>query len=118
MKLYLILNAKKLIIGTASTGVYILDFLKNSNLNINRNNVLINNSVLGIGLDKEQNLWLGLDNGIAQIAINSPVSIFSDNTGTLGSVYSIAKIKDAYLMASNHGVFKYDNKIKGFVDFL
>ncbi len=102
-------NGSKLVIGTASTGVYILDFSNKSTLNISRSNFLINNSVLAIGLDKERNLWLGLDNGIAQIEINSPVSIFSDNTGALGSVYSVAKIKDSYLIASNHGIFKYDN---------
>ncbi len=104
-------NHNKLIIGTASTGVFILDFSKNSFVNINRSNVLINNSVLGIGFDKEHNLWLGLDNGIAQIEINSPVSIFSDNTGELGSVYAVAKINDDYLMASNHGIFKYNTNL-------
>ena len=102
-------SGSKLVICTASTGVYIVDFSNKSTLNISRSNFLINNSVLAIGLDKEQNLWLGLDNGIAQIEINSPVSIFSDNTGALGSVYSVAKIKDSYLIASNHGIFKYDN---------
>ncbi len=97
----------KLIIGTASRGVYIVDLNTNSFTNINRNNILINNSVLSIGQDKENDLWLGLDNGIAHIEVNSPVSIFYDNSGAIGSVYSVAKIDKGYLMASNHGIFKY-----------
>ncbi|MDZ7613650.1 MAG: hypothetical protein U5K51_08125 [Flavobacteriaceae bacterium] len=56
-----------------------------------------NNSVLSIGFDKENDLWLGLDNGIAHVEINSPYSIFSDNTGILGSVYSVSFTEKGYL---------------------
>ncbi|MDD5149219.1 MAG: histidine kinase [Flavobacterium sp.] len=98
----------KLIIGTASKGVYIFDLKDNSFKNINRNNVLMNNSILSIGQDKENNLWLGLDNGIAHIEVNSPIAIFYDNSGVLGSVYSVATTEKGYLMASNHGLFKYE----------
>lgn len=100
----------KLIIGTATKGVFIFDFNNNSFQNINRNNVLINNSILSIGQDKEDDLWLGLDNGIAHIEVNSPISIFYDNSGILGSVYSVATTEKGYLMASNHGIFEYENK--------
>jgi len=98
----------KLVIGTASKGVYLIDLKTNSFKNINRNNVLMNNSILSIGLDKENDLWLGLDNGIAHVEVNSPISIFYDNSGILGSVYSVASIPKGYLMASNHGVFKLE----------
>lgn len=101
----------KLIIGTANKGVYIFDLNSGAYKNINRNNVLMNNSILSIGLDKENDLWLGLDNGIAHIEVNSPISIFYDNSGILGSVYSVANTPKGYLMASNHGVFKYEDKV-------
>jgi AraC family chitin signaling transcriptional activator len=100
----------KLIIGTANKGVYVLDLTGGSYKNINRNNVLMNNSILSIGQDKENDLWLGLDNGIAHIEVNSPISIFYDSSGILGSVYSVASTPQGYLMASNHGVFKYEGK--------
>lgn len=106
----LFIKNNKLIIGTASKGVFIFDLTNNSYQNINRNNVLINNSILSIGEDKENDLWLGLDNGIAHIEVNSPISIFYDNSGILGSVYSVATTEKGYLMASNHGVFEYENK--------
>ena len=97
----------KLIIGTGNKGVYIFDLKNNSYKNIDRDNVLMNNSILSIGLDKENDLWLGLDNGIAHVEINSPISIFYDNSGVLGSVYSVATTNKGYLIASNHGVFEY-----------
>ncbi len=98
----------KLAVGTANKGIFIFDLNSGTYKNINRNNVLMNNSILSIGLDKENDLWLGLDNGIAHIEVNSPVSIFYDNSGALGSVYSVVKKEKGYLMASNHGVFKYE----------
>ncbi|WP_269223117.1 histidine kinase [Flavobacterium sp. IMCC34518] len=100
----------KLIIGTANNGVYILNLNDGSYKNINRNNVLMNNSILSIGQDNENDLWLGLDNGLAHIEVNSPISIFYDSSGILGSVYSVASTPKGYLMASNHGVFKYEGK--------
>lgn len=99
----------KLVIGTGNKGVYIYDFNSETYKNIDRNNVLMNNSVLCIGFDKENDLWLGLDNGIAHVEVNSPISIFYDNSGILGSVYSVATTNKGYLIASNHGVFEFDS---------
>lgn len=99
----------KLVIGTGNKGVFIYDFSNNTFKNIDRNNVLMNNSVLSIGFDKEEDLWLGLDNGLAHVEVNSPISFFYDNSGILGSVYSVATIDKGYLIASNHGIFEFDS---------
>ncbi|MBS1535156.1 MAG: histidine kinase [Bacteroidetes bacterium] len=103
-------NDNRLVIGTAFKGVYIVDMRNGSYLNLNRSNSLKNNSVLSVVFDLENDIWLGMDNGIAHIEINSPYSIFSDNSGVLGSVYSLAPIEQGYLLGSNHGVFKYQHK--------
>jgi len=105
-----VISNNKLVIGTAFQGVYVIDLNSNSYNNICRKNVLKNNSILSIGLDKENDLWLGLDNGISHVEINSPYKIFSDNTGVLGSVYTMAPLNDGLLLGSNHGVFKYKDK--------
>ena len=99
----------KLVIGTGNKGVYIYDFSSQTFKNIDRNNVLMNNSVLCIGFDKEEDLWLGLDNGIAHVEVNSPISFFYDNSGLLGSVYSVATTNKGYLIASNHGIFEFQS---------
>ncbi|MBC7846474.1 MAG: histidine kinase [Flavobacterium sp.] len=98
----------QLIIGTGNKGIYVFDLNTNTYKNIRRDNVLMNNSILSIGFDKEDDLWLGLDNGIAHVEVNSPISIFYDNSGILGSVYSVATTQKGYLIASNHGVFEYE----------
>lgn len=99
----------QLIIGTGNKGIYVFDLNTNTYKNIDRDNVLMNNSILSIGFDKEDDLWLGLDNGIAHVEVNSPISIFYDNSGILGSVYSVATTRKGYLIASNHGVFEYES---------
>ena len=115
LKTELIITAKiiknnKIVIGTAFHGLYIVDLFDNSYINLSRTNSLKNNSVLHICYDNENNLWLGLDNGISHVEINSPLQIFSDNTGILGSVYSLSTTQNGYILGSNHGVFEYNNK--------
>ena len=104
------ISNNRLVIGTAFQGVYVVNLNDNSYNNISRKNALKNNSILSIGTDKENDLWLGLDNGISHIEINSSYKIFSDNTGILGSVYTMAPLNNGLLLGSNHGVFKYQNK--------
>lgn len=102
-------NADMLAIGTGLKGLYLINLKDNSFQNINRNNAIKNNAVLSIGVDKEKDLWLGLDNGIAHVEINSSISIFSDNSGILGSVYSLSTIDAGYLFVTNHGIFVHKN---------
>ena len=103
------IKTNKLVVGTGNRGVFIYDFNTDTYKNIDRSNVLMNNSILSIGFDKENDLWLGLDNGIAHVEVNSPISFFYDNSGTLGSIYSVATTNKGYLIASNHGVFEFDS---------
>lgn len=103
------IKGDKLVIGTGNRGIIILDLKTNQYKNIERDNVLMNNSVLSLGFDKENDLWLGLDNGLAHVEVNSPITFFYDNSGLLGSVYSVATIDKGYLIASNHGIFKYSS---------
>jgi len=97
-------------IGTGLKGLYIINLKDNSFQNINRNNAIKNNAVLSIAVDKENDLWLGLDNGIAHVEINSSVNVFSDNSGILGSVYSLSTTDEGYLFVTNHGIFVHKDK--------
>ncbi|HMI07039.1 MAG TPA: hypothetical protein VK528_05815 [Flavobacterium sp.] len=94
-----------LAIGTGLQGLYLVDLKTNSFKNINRQNAIKNNAILSISIDKDRDLWLGLDNGIAHVEINSSVNVFSDNSGILGSVYGLSTTDDGYLFVTNHGVF-------------
>jgi AraC family chitin signaling transcriptional activator len=110
------IDNNRVAIGTAFNGIYIVNILDGSYTNVNRKNSLLNNSVLSIGLDKENDLWLGMDNGISHIEINSPYDIFSDNTGVLGSVYAVSPSRNGFILGTNHGVFDYQNKKLTFIE--
>lgn len=106
------IDKTKLAIGTSRQGLYIVDLASNTYININRKNSLKNNAVLSIALDRENDLWLGLDNGISHVEVNSPVNLFTDNSGLLGSVYSLSSLSNTgYLLVTNHGIFTYKNSV-------
>ncbi|MGV3459721.1 MAG: histidine kinase [Flavobacterium sp.] len=115
LKREIIITAKltkdKLIIGTGLQGVYLVGMKTGAYRNINRSNNLKNNGIVSLAIDNENDLWLGLDNGISHIELNSPVSIFTDNSGILGSVYSLSPRGNGYLFVTNHGIFSYDGAI-------
>lgn len=110
-----IINNEKIIIGTAFNGIYAINRTSQSYTHINRANGLKNNSILTLGTDLENDLWIGLDNGISYLEINSPYRVFSDQTGALGTVYSIAGTNKNYVLGSNHGVFTYSKDHLNFV---
>lgn len=91
--------------GTIQNGVYILH--KNGDIvqHINKNNGLQNNTVLSIAKDKQQNIWVGLDNGIDRIEINSPLYFYTDFLGKIGTVYATAIFKEHIYLGTNQGLF-------------
>ena len=92
-------------LGTISDGLIILGEDGLPQNSINELQGLQNNTVLAVFEDKDQNLWLGLDNGISYVNLQSPFRVFRDNTGQVGSVYTSA-IKDGILyLGSNQGLF-------------
>lgn len=110
------LSSNKLMIGTSNNGFYLVDLKENTFLNINKNVSLPNNTVLSFATDKENDIWLGLDNGITHVETNSPYGVFTDRSGELGSVYAIQSTNSGLLLGSNHGLFKYEQNTLKFVD--
>jgi DNA-binding CsgD family transcriptional regulator/ligand-binding sensor domain-containing protein len=81
---------------------------------INRKKGLQNNTSLTSFIDKSNNLWLGLDNGISFINENSPFSFFG-SSHNLSTVYATIVHKKILYVATNQGVFyhKWSTPFKG-----
>ncbi|ADY52726.1 Two component regulator three Y domain-containing protein [Pseudopedobacter saltans DSM 12145] len=91
--------------GTILKGVVILDKEGNVVQQIEKSNGLQNNTILGLLVDKEQNLWCALDNGIDRIEINSPLYFYLDKSGKFGTIYS-SIIHNGYIyLGTNQGLF-------------
>ena len=56
--------------------------------------------------DKDNNLWLNLDNGISSIEFSSPTSTWDRMYGLEGVVETIEQIDDRLVIASRSGIFK------------
>lgn len=92
-------------LGTVSNGVFILSDNGKLKYHLTQSKGLSNNTALSLFEDKDQNLWVGLDNGINCINIQSPVHSFTDDTGVLGTVYASAVFNGMLYIGTNQGLF-------------
>lgn len=102
------LENDNMVFGTIKNGVYITNNLGEVIFHINKENGLANNTVLGQFVDSNQKLWLGLDNGIASIHLNSHLTFYNDISGKLGAVHDVIKYHDTIYIGSNTGLFYLD----------
>ena len=100
-----ILSDGSFALGTVSNGIYILSKEGKVKYHITQNKGLSNNTILSLFEDSDKNLWIGLDNGINCINIQSPVRSFSDNTGMLGTVYASVSHNGKLYIGTNQGLF-------------
>ncbi len=102
-------------IGTVSNGVYILTKEGSVRYHITQIKGLTNNTALSLFEDIDKNLWVGSDNGISCINLQSSVVSFTDNTGILGTVYASIINRGKLYLGTNHGLFYKDyNKTENF----
>ncbi|MDT0643086.1 histidine kinase [Zunongwangia sp. F363] len=98
----------EVVIGTVKNGIIHYN-LKNHKFRVyNRNRGLQNNTVLGMA-KKDGKIWLGLDNGIDKMDLDSPIHFFTDESGELGAVYDLTFYNGKLFMASNTGVYTFNN---------
>ena len=93
------------LLGTVSHGIILLDEEGNIKLKIDQANGLSNNTVLSLFEDSRGNIWLGLDNGINNINLNSPFTVYNDDSGVLGTVYTSLVHDDKLYLGTNQGLF-------------
>ena len=102
-----------ILIGTVGSGLVKYNLFSDQLEILNKNNGLINNTVLSIFEDKNNNLWLALDNGLSVINDKSPFKIYNDFNGNLGTVYAYKNYKNFTYVGTNQGLYYKDNNIGG-----
>ena len=99
------LQNKKFAIGTISNGLIYLNNDGSFNYQMNQSSGLSNNTVLSVFEDKENNIWLGLDNGINIINNTSPFKMYNKKNDFLGTIYTSIVYKDVVYLGTNQGLF-------------
>ena len=94
------------VLGSVMDGILIFDKTGNLIFNYTIKQGLANNTVLSTFIDKQDNLWAGLDNGIAHLQLNSPIRIYKDSNGSLGTIYASSLYNGVLYLGTNQGLFK------------
>jgi ligand-binding sensor domain-containing protein/DNA-binding CsgD family transcriptional regulator len=94
----------RIALATNNSGIYIIDKKGNIIQSFSKTEGLQNNNILSIFLDKQSNLWLGLDNGIDFIAYNSAIKQITPNFQD-GSGYTVLLHDNRLYMGTSNGLF-------------
>lgn len=99
------INADEFVAGSTSKGCFILNNGGEIIQKIARPEGLQNNNVLCIFLDKEQNMWTGLNNGISFIAYNSAIKYIKPSKNNDVAGYSTCVFNNQLYIASSDGAY-------------
>lgn len=98
-------NGQQIVYGTVQRGVVIQNISNKAVTYINTFSGLQNNTVLNATFDNQQNLWLGLDNGIDYIMLNNPIRNIFGTNNLYGAGYSSFIRKNTLYLGTNQGLY-------------
>ncbi|HEV2831448.1 MAG TPA: triple tyrosine motif-containing protein, partial [Hanamia sp.] len=99
------MNETEFVAGTTSNGCVIMNFEGKIVQKITREDGLQNNNVLCLFLDKNNNLWAGLNNGISFIAYNSAIKYIRPNKTNDLSGYATLLFNKSLYIATSDGTY-------------
>jgi len=105
-------------LGTISHGLIYLNEKGDLLYHIDQNKGIFNNTVLSLFEDVDNNIWLGLDNGISYVNTKSPFLEYKDDKGILGSVYSSIIYDGNLYLGTNQGLFYKNLESKDDFNFI
>jgi serine phosphatase RsbU (regulator of sigma subunit) len=116
------INKNHFAIGTLDYGVVILNNQGKVIQHIHKGNGLQDNSVYGLYVDQQHNLWAGLSRGIAFIELNSPFSVLDASSGLDASTYCTQVYKNFLGVGTSQGFFyknwkAYENPLTDSIHF-
>jgi len=92
-------------LGSTGNGLLVMDKNGSPRQHLNREKGLQNNSVQTIYEDNAGNLWLGLNNGIDYVQVNSPFSLFNAKNGLPGTGYTSLLDQNQLYLGTNEGLY-------------
>jgi ligand-binding sensor domain-containing protein/DNA-binding CsgD family transcriptional regulator len=102
----ILIDDNHIAIGTQMDGVYIIDKQGRVTQSLNRKEGLQNNTILGLFLDKDHNLWMGLDDGIDFNAYNSAIKHIYPERLNEGTGYSAILHNQTLYIGTSNGLYQ------------
>ena len=94
-----------LALGTQNNGVLIVSETGDLVRHITNNAGLKSRTVTALYQDQFSNLWVGLNNGICYVELNSPFSLINEQAGIPGTGYTARAFQDHYYLGTNNGLY-------------
>ncbi len=95
-----------LVLGSTQDGLCLLNLDTGETEFISTYNGLQNESVLSLMFDAEDNLWIGLYDGIDYVCMDSSTSFLYSNRSVIGPGYASSIYRDNFYLGTNHGVYR------------
>ena len=99
------LSDTRLAICTQTAGVFLYDLQSQAIENITTQDGLLTNACLRGFQDYAGNLWVGMQNGIALIDINSPMRFINQEIGIQGSGYETFDTDEGTYYTTSNGIY-------------
>ncbi|MFO7755735.1 MAG: LuxR C-terminal-related transcriptional regulator [Bacteroidales bacterium] len=93
-----------LVFGTIQSGMVITDMSGRLIFQIGKDKGLNNNTVLSLFVDRDGNIWGGLDNGIVKVNLRSSIT-FLQGYYDLGTGYAVERSYGNWYFGTNQGLF-------------
>jgi DNA-binding CsgD family transcriptional regulator len=101
-------------IGTQNKGLIKSDEKGNVLLELTRGQGLENRTVLSLKEDDGNNLWVGQNNEIAYVEMNSPFKLINEKTGLEGTGYAAYLDNNQMYFGTNTGLYVNDTNTKAY----
>lgn len=92
-------------LGTIGDGLFIVSSEGDVIYHIDKKSGLQNNTVLSLFQDRDDNIWLALDNGISCVNYSSAFRVYNDTKGIFGTVYTSAEVGEFLYLGTNQGLY-------------
>jgi len=99
------LSDARIVISTQTAGLYLYDIQTNVIENIAKKDGLQSNACLRVFQDFTGNLWVGMQNGIALIDINSPLRLINHESNIQGSGYDAFDTNEGRYYTTSNGIY-------------
>ena len=93
-------------LGTVQGGLYIIDDQGRKVAHLDKAKGLPDDAVYALSTDHEGGLWIGTDNGIARVEVDSPLSHFDERSGLAGTIYALHRHQGQLYVATSQGLFR------------
>ena len=100
------IDGRTLALGSIQNGVQLVDLERNRTENISTHNGLQNKTVLSVAFDRNGDLWLGLDNGIDYVRLNSVRADLYGGKPVIGSGYASCLYDNRIYYGTNQGLYR------------